>query len=585
MLGPVPCARAARSRRTAAASASRCTLTPDCPPDVSAPHPSLLDPRSLPRRVLVVAPHPDDEVLGCGGLAALLARSGAEVRVLVLTDGARGAEPAAQGPDLVARREAEARAGGAALGVKEHVFLSLPDGALGAQHDLVLRLRAEFARSEPELVLAPSPLETHADHRAASRAACSAAADGSGPGGRGRKLLLYGVDVPVVGVERSVHADVTEAMQAKRTALACHASQTARHDFASRAVEEGARAARAAGLPAGRSAEAFVQLDGAEAPEWSRAVLERALGGVPRTTAVVSTWNKRADLESNVDALRAQTLPFAEIVVVDNASRDGTAAFVKERYPEVRLIEMPHDRFGACTTFNLGFRASRTELTAILDDDIVMPPNWLEKATTRMQSEPPTTAIVSTQVTEPGMPAGYLASERHNTERYMSTFRGCASLARAKALEEAEYYDERLFIYGNERDLTCRLLNRGYRVLQYPGCGVFHKTPFGIKMGKRSLYYHARNAWLSMLKYAPLSDLARMPWLVLTRVLLRGSKKEAEGAVADATGTIGIGKSVRETPGAWWILVKASGSILANVPYCLKHRRPVRAPDFELPLQ
>jgi hypothetical protein len=167
----------------------------------------------------------------------------------------------------------------------------------------------------------------------------------------------------------------------------------------------------------------------------------------------------------------------------------------------------------------------------------------------------------------------------------MSTFRGCASLARTQALREAGYYDERLFIYGNERDLTCRLLNLGYRVLQYPGCGVFHKTPFGIKMGKRSLYYHARNAWLSMLKYAPAADLARMPWLVFTKVVLRGEKKEAEGSVSDAVGTIGIGRSLRETPGAWWVVTRAAFSVLANVPYCWKHRRPVRAPDFELPIR
>jgi GT2 family glycosyltransferase len=306
---------------------------------------------------------------------------------------------------------------------------------------------------------------------------------------------------------------------------------------------------------------------------------------LPRTTAVVSTWNKRDDLRQNLDALRAQTLPFDSIVVVDNASSDGTAEMVIAEYPEVRLIVMPHSAYGACETFNIGFASSLTELTAILDDDIVMQPDWLEKATHRMVKEPPTTAIVSTQVIEPGMPESYLSSPLVKEERYMSTFRGCASLARTKALREAGYYDERLFIYGNERDLTCRLLNRGYRVLQYPEASVFHKTPFGIKMGKRSLYYHARNAWLSMLKYAPASDLARMPWLVLTKVVLRGEKREAEGTVRDAVGTIGIGKSLRDTPGAWWVVTRAAFSVLVNVPYCLKHREPVRAPDFELPLR
>jgi GT2 family glycosyltransferase len=301
-------------------------------------------------------------------------------------------------------------------------------------------------------------------------------------------------------------------------------------------------------------------------------------------TAVISNWNKREDLRENLDALRAQTRPFAAIVVVDNASDDGSAAMVAERYPEVRLVVMPHSRFGACETFNIGFKAARTPLVAILDDDVVLPPEWLERTVARLLAEPPTTAIVSTEVVEPGMPEAFLRSPEVARERYMSTFRGCASLARAPALAAAGGYDERLYIYGNERDLTCRLLNLGFRVLHYPAVRAFHKTPFGIKLGRRSLYYHARNAWLSMLKYAPLGDLLRLPWLVVTRVLLRKASDEARGAVTDATGTIGIARAVRETPGAWWVLVKAGCSVLWNVPYCLRRRAPVRAPDFELPL-
>ena len=195
-----------------------------------------------------------------------------------------------------------------------------------------------------------------------------------------------------------------------------------------------------------------------------------------------------------------------------------------------------------------------------------------------------TTAVISTETIEPGMPAEYIAASKAKGRRYMSTFRGCGSLARREALAKAGFYDERLFIYGNERDLTCRLLNLGYRVLQDPAIEIHHKTPFGIQMGKRSLYYHARNAWLSMLKYAPLEDLLRMPFLVLGKVLLRSGEDEESGEISDATGTIGIGKSIRQTPGAAWILLRAGLSVLWNVPYCMKHRQPVRAPDFQLPL-
>ena len=60
--------------------------------------------------------------------------------------------------------------------------------------------------------------------------------------------------------------------------------------------------------------------------------------------------------------------------------------------------------------------------------------------------------------------------------------------------------------------------------------------------------------------------------------------KEAQGEVTDATGTIGIGRSVRETPGAPLILLKALGSVIWNIPYCMKRREPCTAEDFELPI-
>lgn len=302
-------------------------------------------------------------------------------------------------------------------------------------------------------------------------------------------------------------------------------------------------------------------------------------------TAVISAWNKSEDVRANLLGIRAQVRPFDDVVVVDNCSSDGTPQMIRRDFPEVRLVVMPNSAYGACETFNVGFSTALSEYVAILDDDVVLTPWWLERSLARMAAEPETTAVVSTKVVEPGMPESFRDSEAINRERYMSTFRGCASLARKKALDEAGGYDERLFIYGNERDLTCRLLNLGYRVLQFPGAETFHRTPFGVQMGKRSLYFHARNAFLGMLKYAPLKDLVRLPFLVIFKVLLRGGDKEAHGEVADAVGTIGIGKAVRTTPGSWWILTKAAASVLYNVPYCLKHRQAVEAPDFELPLK
>ena len=545
---------------------------------MSEPYPELRDPAELPSRVLCVAPHPDDETIACGGLLAFHAERGDVVRILVLTDGAAGGGGPDGGaeapPQLAEQRRAESLAAAEVLGLADLRFLGFGDGELGRTPELVEALKAELEEFGPELVYAPAPSEVHADHRAAAAACASALM--AGPE---RQVLLYGVNRPAWGVL----FDTTRWLDAKYRALARFESQG---DLTSKA-----RACDRANTvnmndPAVLGAESFAATTSAELLSAASpgGVGEARVADPFDATAVISNWNKLPDLRENLAALRAQTRPFHEVVVVDNASSDGSAEMVAREFPEVRLVIMPHSAYGACETFNIGFATARSPLIAILDDDVVLPPEWLERSVERLRSEPASTAILSTEVIEPGMPESFRDSLEVATERYMSTFRGCASLARAAALHEAGGYDERLFIYGNERDLTCRLLNLGYRVLHYPAVRAFHKTPFGIKLGKRSLYYHARNAWLTMLKYAPLGDLIVLPWLVVSRVLLRGQQTEAAGGVSDAVGTIGIGRSVRETPGAWWVLCKAAGSVLYNVPYCLKHRKPVKSPDFELPL-
>lgn len=534
-------------------------------PAVWTDFPPLVDPSTLPRKVLVLAPHPDDEVLGCGGMLAFHASRGDSVRVVILSG--------AGSP-----REEEAARAALSLGLDAPRVHGFRDGGLEEEDGLSACVAREVAEHAPELVYAPSPLEHHPDHRAILRALVEAAF------GEDFRCLLYGVNQPA---PRGVLFDITRWREAKRAALEAHATQSLATGLVEKAEALGKAATINVDDPAVLACEAFSDVGARELASFARRADQLAPvvdDGLPAATAVISSWNKLESVRRNLEGLFRQTRPFARVVVVDNASTDGTAEMIREEFPAVHLVEMPHSRYGACETFNVGFAQAETPWIAILDDDVVLPPGWLEGATARFILEPETTAVLSTKVVEPGMPEVYRDSAALNTERYMSTFRGCASLAQRELIAEVGYYDERLFIYGNERDLTCRLLNAGYRVLQFPGVEVFHETPFGIKQGKRSLYYHARNAGITMLKHAPLSALLKLPWLVLKQVVLRPRASEERGEVTDATGTIGIGRSLRETPGAWWVLLKAAASVAWNLPYCLRHRRPVRHPDFELPL-
>jgi LmbE family N-acetylglucosaminyl deacetylase len=131
-------------------------------------------------RVLVVAAHPDDDVLGVGGTLARLAAAGARLRLVAVTDG-EASHPHSRSPiarDLVRIRAAETRHALAALGAAgtEVVRLGLPDTGVGLHEEELVRLLTTELSAGFDVCLAPWRGDVHADHEAAGRAAVAAGA-------------------------------------------------------------------------------------------------------------------------------------------------------------------------------------------------------------------------------------------------------------------------------------------------------------------------------------------------------------------------------------------------------------------------
>jgi len=109
--------------------------------------------------VLALAPHPDDEIFGCGAVLVRTARAGAVVRTVVLTDGGVQGDPEV--------RCGESRAAAADLGLSEPAFWGLPDRSLDPGDEGLRRRLAGLLREvRPAVVLAPSTAELNPDHRA-----------------------------------------------------------------------------------------------------------------------------------------------------------------------------------------------------------------------------------------------------------------------------------------------------------------------------------------------------------------------------------------------------------------------------------
>ncbi len=127
------------------------------------------------KRVLVLAPHPDDETIGCGGSLALHVAAGDPVKVVFLTNGAKGDMAGRfERQFYIALRQEEARKACDCLGGMDIEFWPYEDRELENSPGVRKRIEKLLETYAPDLIYAPSPLEFHPDHRAACAFLCAA---------------------------------------------------------------------------------------------------------------------------------------------------------------------------------------------------------------------------------------------------------------------------------------------------------------------------------------------------------------------------------------------------------------------------
>jgi LmbE family N-acetylglucosaminyl deacetylase len=184
-------------------------------------------------RVLVVAAHPDDEVLGMGGTIALHTARGDEVRVLVVTDGSSTQYP--DDPEIRRRKEEEARRAAAELGVEDYVHLDHPDMRLDTlPHVEVNRVIEEHVQGFAPTVLYTVQPDVNNDHRVLFDSV--AVATRPVPGQPVRRLLTYAPASSTEWTPAAVnwfvpnwYVDVTETIERKIAAFAHY--ETERRDY------------------------------------------------------------------------------------------------------------------------------------------------------------------------------------------------------------------------------------------------------------------------------------------------------------------------------------------------------------------
>lgn len=339
--------------------------------------------------VLVLAPHPDDEVFGCGGTLALHAQAGCRVHVVVMTHGDLGGQ-------AEVRREESLRAA-QELGYEAPQFWGLPDRGVLYGEALIQRIEALLTQCGAQVLYAPSLWENHPDHRAAALAAREAVLR------HGQCVLMaYEIGAPL---RPNRLIDITHVRDRKHAAMRCFPSQLAMQAY-DRQIDAlnvfRTYTLQHAGIEA---IEAFEFADAQTlrsrgqsflASEYTRQ-REDGLMLLPEDTDVVTVMIRsmdRPELDRALSSIAVQTWPRIEVVVV-NAKGPGHRALPAwcGRFP-LRLVggDEPLHRSAAA---NVALSAAQGDSLLFLDDDDWLDADHIAKLASSLASRPDAVAVIT----------------------------------------------------------------------------------------------------------------------------------------------------------------------------------------------
>lgn len=302
--------------------------------------------------------------------------------------------------------------------------------------------------------------------------------------------------------------------------------------------------------------------------------LEEARSGSPFfISVVIVNYNGARYLERCLASLARQTYRSFEIILVDNASTDGSAEGVADHYPEVQILRSTRN-VGFAEGNNLGIRAARGNLIATLNTDTEVEPDYLEKLSEPMlMAEVGTCAPLMLQMARReivdaaglrvdcfgfawNIGAGQAAAPFDQTGEVFGACAG-AALYRRALLDAIGLFDADYFAFYEDADLAWRAHNSGWKCVFVPEAKVYHVhgASFG-KISPQKLFWLARNRWWTLVKnysmpglilFMPLIVLADLTALVYATLAYR-SLEPLRGRVA-AWRTLGRAVSRRVSGG------------------------------------
>lgn len=253
---------------------------------------------------------------------------------------------------------------------------------------------------------------------------------------------------------------------------------------------------------------------------------------------IIPNWNGMRYLPACLASLQQQEHTQLEILVVDNASEDGSSEYVRAEHPQVKLLELAQNCgfTGAC---NVGLRAARGEFLALLNNDTEVDSHWASAAVAALKSHPEVGSVASKMLlydqrdvihtagdyfTRDGCAGnrGVWERDRGQFERKEMVFSACggAAVYRRSMLCDIGLLDDDFFFSGEDVDLGWRAQLRGWRCLYVPEAVVYHHLS-ASGGGVTASYYDGRNSIAVLVKNIPAALWRRYGTRIIWRQIRR----------------------------------------------------------------
>lgn len=237
-------------------------------------------------------------------------------------------------------------------------------------------------------------------------------------------------------------------------------------------------------------------------------------------------------------SLLSQTYDNFEIIVVDNASADGSVKFIADNYPELKTVQTGKN-LGYPGGNNAGFEHATGDIIIVMNPDTVANKNWLEELVKPLMKNPDITVTTpkiniyydKSKINTCGNIPHYTGltfcrglnspSDSCNIQEKIGAISGCSFAIRRGMLDYIEGFDSDFFLYMEDADLSWRVRFAGGKIVYVPDSVIYHKFELSIAAWK--YFYLERNRYLILLKNLGSRTLFLMiPGIIVSDIVTMG---------------------------------------------------------------